>query len=373
MVGRRTTIGQKKHRKKLVEDEMARENKKRFGLGWGKTGKWRFDFSFCFLFFIASFLAIFPSIIFAQSDAPISFTKEEIAFFKWGTSETEVKLSTGGISQRAKKNSKPEKTVLNQYRWANTFRMDGNDNLYFNGGNGFIFVVSPDGNSIKTISIEKTGGFSTVDEMGNVYSFFHKKGEPLGFILTRPDGTQENYADFDLGHVENGIAYEKKEKGDRAVTIFNNNNTPEKKPPLLFPKLTSNQTEADFEKDFVTGTFTFDTAKINKHLEKINKRIDNEKVQIKLGFNNDQNFMGVDDDENFYFKICTHESTAIYTPCKAAYVAIYSSRSLKLAEVPIEKNYFDGQCGPTDIDIHGNIFEMVAFQDGIHIYKWAKN
>jgi hypothetical protein len=117
---------------------------------------------------------IYPAMIFAQSDSPITFTKKEIAFIKYGNGEKETS-------------------------WGRSFiQIDGNDNVYFYNGNGQLLVVSSNGKSIKVMDGKKITNLRIIDAEGNIYSPVYKKGSPPGFVMTKPDGTQTEYPNFDL-------------------------------------------------------------------------------------------------------------------------------------------------------------------------------
>jgi len=206
------------------------------------------------------------SLAFCQSASDsISFTKKEIAFFKWGTGEKEVKLTK----------------TAEVFSWPRALRIDGSDNLYFSAGNGHIFIVSPNGNSIKSISNQKMGGLGDVDEDGDMYSGYKEEGKLTGLLVIGPDGTQTVYKNFILRNVENGVAYPMNfpdAKGIEPITFFKNDDKPEKLPPRLFHIQGG---EEDYEKTS-PNTYVLHTEKINKHLKKINRHLDVDKIQIKI-------------------------------------------------------------------------------------------
>lgn len=254
--------------------------------------------------------------------------------------------------------------------WPRQLIIDGDDNIYLNGGNSQIFIIAPDGSSVKTISSKKTGGLASVDENGNIYGFYNPEGEPSGFIVTKPDGTQNVFKNFKLSLVENGVAYDL--QNNKAITIANNDDKPEKLPPRL---LKIYKGENDFEKKSY-DSFVIFSKKINEHLKKINRQIDTDEVRIKVEEDNGlpvfADLLGVDDNENFYF-LCGYTLQSSSLPWEKAYVMVYSQTSQKLAEVPIDLDYFDKHVSGIALDIYGNFFQLLASEDGIHILKWAKN
>jgi len=114
-----------------------------------------------------------PGLVFAQSNSPITFTKKEIAFIKYGKGEKETSWH------------------------GNSIQIDGNDNVYFYNGNGQMLIVSSDGTSIKVMDDKKIINLRVIDAEGNIYSPIYKKGSPPGFVMTKPDGTQTEYPNFD--------------------------------------------------------------------------------------------------------------------------------------------------------------------------------
>lgn len=315
------------------------------------------------------FLGFLSASAFCQTSSdPISFTQKEIAFFKWGNGGNEVVLikdesenSYHGPDLGGKKYT---------YRWPSKIEMDGNDNVYFYAGAGRIFMIPFDGSSIKTISAQKTGGLGCVDETGNIYGGYVKKGESAGFTLTRPDGTQKTYKNFYLGYEENGIVYDTVH--NKSLTITGNGNNPEKFPPHLF----SGKDGKDYEIKFPNSFFAIFTEKINKHLKKINRRIDSGKIQIKLekkeGFWPLADLIGVDDNCNSYI-LCCYAGENYDAPYKKAYVMVYSKTGQKISEIPIELDYFNKHVSGIKLDIQGNVFQMHASEDGLHIIEWVKN
>jgi sugar lactone lactonase YvrE len=242
--------------------------------------------------------------------------------------------------------------------------VDGNGNLYFLDrcrDDKRIFVVSADGQSIKTIEFDKTGGIADVDEDGNIYGL--KLG---GFILTRPDSTQQTSDNFNFFEVVDGVAYDRMHQ--HAVTIADHGNEPEKLTPHLFAP--------DIRYKYL-NSFTIRTSKINAHLKKINRHLDVDSIQIKVDSRSDlgyADFIGVDDDGHAY---CLYSYTLnnISGPFEEADVVVYSQFGQEIGRIQLPLRYFDKQIDVNDLalDIHGNLFQMLASEDGIRILKWIKN
>lgn len=321
------------------------------------------------VFFISAFLIFLPSFTFGQTNLSISFKKTEIASFKWGQEEREVGILKReraniyrGIDQGGKKDN---------YYWSRFLRIDGNDNIYFlDGWNKRIFIISADGTSIRTVNTKKTGGLATVDALGNIYGAYYKKGESLGFILTRPDGTQTVYKNFHLNFEENGVVYDL--ENNRSLTIMDNGNNPEKLPPHLM----TIKGEVDLQNNS-PDSFTIYTEKINKHLKKINRYVSTNKIQIKFEDKKDirafGELIGIDDDGNSYF-LCSYTAGGSSDPWKEAYIVVYSESGQKLSEIELDLDYFNKQISSNELalDVYGNVFQMLASEDGIHILKWSK-
>jgi hypothetical protein len=272
------------------------------------------------------------------SSTPISFTKKEIVFLNWGSGENEVKLIKNeepniyhGIDQGGKKYT---------YLWPDDLKLDGNGNLYFSDWNKRVFIISPDGRSVKTISAEKTGGLLVVDEEGNIYGSRHKKGESTYFILTKPDGTQQIYKDFFPSYEENGVVYDR--FVNKALTILNNGEKPEKFPFQFFTD------ENEIERGQHNDSFSIRTEKINKHLKKIYKKINSEKIQINIEDKTVGNlrtrpiadFMGVDEHADFYFFCKYSIGPGIEAPWGEADVMVFSQTGQKIGEIPIMLDEF---------------------------------
>lgn len=356
------------------ENGMELKNKDRFRRG-------RVNSSLAPLLLIFGLILDFmPGIVSAQSNAPISFTKKEIAFFKWGTGGDDVKLNkTQATHIKVEKNThnivRSEETTT--ISWPRNLEMDGDDNIYFRGGMNQIFVVTVDGKLEKKIDVRDKGGLWRVDGDGNIYIPYSEKNGQAGFHLIKPDRTQTDYKDFDFSYQENGIAYDI--RNNRSITITGNDNKPEKLPPHLLsrPKSKFGPAILDFEKTSY-GSFIIYTKKINDHLKKINRKIDEDKIELKIKTEKDLGFpmelMGIDDNGDFYF-LCAYPASTLYGPWNKATVMIYSKAGQQLAEVPIEIDYFDKQVRGSElaIDIHGSIFQLWASEDGVHILRWAKN
>lgn len=312
--------------------------------------KWQKVILISILFLSFSYIFAFGQ----TSSAPISFTKKEVAFFKWGEIDKKNPIS--------KEYSRFYPKVLH---------IDGYDNLYFVTEQSQIFIVPSDGSPVKKNSLGKAGGVFIVDEEGNCYSSYYKKGEPWGFILTKPDGSQTEYKNFNLDFEENGIIYDL--KNNKALTITDHGTKPEKLPPRLF--ITKGETNLKIN---YPNSFTIYTEKINKHLKKINRRIDSDKIRIKIEEKNDvkalANLIGIDDDGNSYF-FCAYQSQVRDGPWNEADVMVYSQKGQKIAEIPLELNFYDKQAFYKEVvsNIRGDIFQMWASEDGVHISKWTKN
>ncbi len=329
------------------------------------VNNWQKVISISILFFVFS-----NSLAFSQtSSAPISFTKKEIGFYKWGVGSDEVGLQKNesdniyhGMNLGGKKYT---------YHWPRILKIDGNDNVYFlDSFNKKIFIISADGGLIKTIGMEKTGGFVLADEEGNVYGLNLEEGKGSGFILTKPDGTREVFKNFNFSYEKNGIVYDL--KNNKALTITDNGDKPEKLPPQ----------NLDVEKKD-RDSFVIDTKKINEHLRKINRRIDSDKVVIriekklvgKFHVRPLTNLIGVDDNGNFFFFCRYSVGPGIEDPYEEADVMVYSQTGQKISEIPISLDSFNKQTSQNEIqlDIRGDVFQMWANEDGMHILKWTKH
>jgi len=306
--------------------------------------------------------------VFAQSNSTISFTKKEIAFFKWGEGDNQIRLKKGHSHHNGQATTEE---VNVQYYWPRDLKIDGTDDVYIQDGKGHTFIISSVDGSVKTVNV---GGFRAVDEAGNMYSLYYVAGEPYGLIVTKPDGTQKIYKNFDMKYEENGIAYDL--NNNKAITIFDNGDQPEKLPPQLFSRWLSKNYDGDFKKE-ANNLFSISTKKINKHLKKINRRIDSDQIQIKIEKKNsaavEAYLLGVDDDGESYFLCGYRESIHLTSPWSDIYVRVYSQAGVKIAEIPIDSDYFDKHVSGFALDIHGNFFQMLASEDGMHILKWIKN
>ena len=315
------------------------------------------------------FSFFYSSLALCQSTSDsISFSKKEMAFIKWGQDKNEF-----GFLRRESKNTYQGIDLGGKketYYWSRLLKLDGNDNVYvLDGWNKQIFIVSPD-DAIKTIGSEKTRGLITVDAFGNIYGS-NKKGEPQGFTVTKPDGSQKVYRNFNLNFEENGIVYDLKNK--KTLNIADVGDQIEKLPPHLL----SDHDQVDFEKK-TSDSFVIYTKKINKHLAKINRKIEADTIQIKIeGKNGSPSYLdliGVDDDGNSYF-LCGYGTGNISAPWSDAFLTVYSQEGRKLAEISLDLDYFNKQIDGNELalDVHGNIFQMLASEDGVRILKWSKN
>lgn len=294
-------------------------------------------------------LSFFPTLILAQSDSSVSFTKKEIAFFKWGVGEKETEWHSTAI------------------------RIDGNDDVYFYNGNGQVLIVSSDGASIKAMDGKKIANLWAVDGEGNIYSsVYNKRDKSSGFVITKPNGNQTEYKNFNLCYVENGIAYD---CSGNAITITDIDDGPEKLPPTLL----SIKGEVDFE-ELSDHSVIIHTEKINKHLKKINRHIDAGKIKIKFEVKNrfwpfNTNLIGIDDKGNFYFLCGYTHGPHFEDPWKEAYIMVYSTTGKKISEIKLDLDFYGQQTSDNELklDIHGNIYQSWTSEDGLHILKWVRN
>jgi hypothetical protein len=322
------------------------------------------------------FFIFINSLAFSQSSPnSVTFTKKEIAFFKWGDGPNEVGITKHEEEDIVQGTDAGDKIVT--YEWPRGLDIDGNDNLYFGNGNGQIFIISSEDGSVKTISWKKTGGLWMVDGDGNIYARSFNKGKQPGFILTRPDGSQRIYQNFDFCYVENGVAYNLKK--DESITITDKGDKPEKLPPSLLD-VSVGKNDSDKKYQDTSLTFIIGVEKINKHLKKINRQLNVNKIQVsiekKKGLGLLSDLFGVDDDGNSYF-LCSYLAGKLAKSNQesSAYIMVFSQTGKKLAEIPIQPDYFDQQNSTNEfkLDIHGNIFQMLALADGMRIIKWQKN
>jgi len=325
-------------------------------------------------FFLITITLLFSASVFAADSEKISFTKKEIAFFKWGSGEYEVGLSKNESPNILHGQDLGGKKVV--YDWFRRMELDGSDNIYFANGNGQIIIVSSDGHVRETISMEKTGGLKDVDDVGDIYGNYFKKGEPTGFIITKPDGTQTVYKNFMFGGIENGIVYPlrvKEMEGKAPITVFLNKDTPVGNLPR---SLMSPLEQMDFDNpDY--HTFIIHTEKLNKRLKARNRKIDVDKISIKTEPKGRwwpiNHLIGLDDDGDSYILCEYSNSSTREGPEFEADVMVYSQNGQKIIEVPIGLDYFDKHISSLKTDIEGSVFQMWANKDGIHILKWTKN
>ena len=332
------------------------------------------------------FFSFAGQLVFGQSSSSVGFTKREIAFFKWGNGDKEIgrKIETREDYEKKyktfdKKTGLPEPTPILSVSeknkivrfWGPTqLKLDGNDNVYLSDTiNKRIFLVSPDGTTIRPVYSE-SGGYFDVDEVGDIFKNYYKRDDS-GFICIHPDGRQDIYKNFDLSHVDNGIAYDQKK--NQTIKIYDNGNKPEKLPVHRI----------DF-KEIYSPAFTgliIDARKINKHLQKINRRVDVDKIRVKFeerkGLGTEKKFLGVDDNGNsyilyrFYKKIFHADHNQTLEVC----VVVYSPNGLILFRLPVDIDPYEspGFDHLLAINIRGDIFHAWESGDGVHIYKWIKN
>jgi len=278
------------------------------------------------------------------SSAPIIFTKKEIAFFKWDYFKRDGKDYGIFIPK-----------VLS---------IDGDDNLYFLYSNLLVYVVPADGKTVKTIDWGNMGGLAFVDENGNLYSrIFNKKGETAGFILTKPDGSKIEYKN--VSSVKNGIAYDASKQ--KSITITDEGDKPERLPAQL------HWTGDSYHREYIIFT-----DKLNAHLKKINRHIDQDKIQINIKVKDNLHppvdLIGVSDDCDTYFFV-PFQSQVRDGPWDEADVWVYSPHGQKIAEIPLELDFFSKQTFNKEvlINIHGDVYQMWVSQEGVHITKWVKD
>jgi hypothetical protein len=337
------------------------------------------------------FFGIFYSLGFSQSTSDaISFTKREIAVFKWGDGPQKVGIGVINAedAKRDIQNHKdieeetgeaiPNSTELkagSTYFPQTEIRIDGNDNVYFTDGiHHRTFIVSADGKLIKTIPFETTGGFYTVDESGDIYGDYYKKGEPLGLIVTKPDGKKDVYKNYDFRYVENGIAYDMKGK---ALTITDNGDKPEKLPPRLMSFTFRKEDEGN-----ILGwnsVLKVTAGKINNHLKKINRRLDVNEITIKIEqkekLTGEGSVLGADDVGNIYVLSTYKNGIGPHSTVIEGYIDVYSPQGERLDRIsePSCIGNYQGDPQHFAIDIRGNVFEILTSDDGVHIIKWVKN
>jgi hypothetical protein len=318
------------------------------------------------LFFVFS-----PSEFFGGSipSAP-NFTKKEIAFFKWGQANENINLK---VEERQKVNSGTrEATISKSFYWPRYFKMDGNDKIYFDNWNGQILVLSDEGQVIKSLDTEKTGNLFDVDGGGNLYGGYNKKNKKIGFIRTKPDGSQVIYNNFILNRVENGVAYPFHGVGNNKnepITFYDVSNKPKTLPPSYY-----------YLKQTKYGSLSIPTKNINDYYASNHKMITGTNIRITIPEMDGEvpyyHLFGITEDGLCYF-FCGYQKkyTPPSNPWDRAYVLIFSSIGKLIEKIPVETDYFDGQilAGEMSVDIHGNFYQMLALKDGVHFIKWELN
>ncbi len=334
------------------------------------------------LFTIPIYLFLLSLALAQSTSGSISFSKKEIAFFKWGNGTNEIghKIETKedrlknkpvdidketGLPEPTPILSAEEKKIINRYWGITLIRLDGNDNIYLSDPtNHRMFFIKSDGKVIR--SINNAGvGFFYVDEAGDVINPYFKRDDS-GFICTHPDGTQTVYKYFDFGYLNNGIVYDQARK--KAITILDNGDKAEK---------FAVGGEVKYDKNF---GLIISTQDLNKHLRKINKHIDRDSIGIKFeeekGFYHWQEFLGFDDDGNAYvlWGFPNHNASHV-NQLNDAFVGVYSPEGSNLAKVPFDIDYYK----PDDltrnlfvINSRGDIYQAWESDDGVHIFKWVK-
>lgn len=317
----------------------------------------------CLLFVAFEF---FCSTAFAQE---ITFTKKEIAFFQWGNGNNEIANSSQNPQTKVAhyKVYKGTKTPVPVVPEKNTntistyLKIDGSDNVYVSDPFHHRVFVIPSGESeIRVIKNASTYG---VDEAGDIISALSYKDGLSDFECIKPNGERVVYKNFALGIVENGVIHEA--NGKQPITILDIGDKPEKLPPSLFSEV-ENETHAGFD---------LKTEKVNKHLKKINHKIDGEKIHLswetKKGFIANGYIQGVDDLGNIYVMVIYYRGWIRPDTETQGFLFIYSPTGEILSKVPLEKNMNVGLSIP--IDVHGNFFTSVSSENGVHVFKWEKN
>ena len=316
-------------------------------------------FVFCFI----------PSLILAQtSSAPISFTKKEIAFFKWGDGEKEIgrhrPTARGVIHKINKKTGKEEPSLNVSDESINSvslnMKVGGIDKIYLRDSyHRRIFIIPTSGGSISVIN---NANLYAVDKNGEIISVVSYKDGLADFECIKSTGERAEHKNFklDLDSVEHGVVRDA--IGEKSVTLFVNDNKPEELPPDV---------SSDIENETNEG-FDLKTGKINKHLEKLNRKIGVNKVHIgwelKKGYVAMGYLEGVDDLGDLYVRVIYYEGWIRDDTKTESWFLIFSPQGKVLFRIPL-----DGilSTGPI-IDIHGNFFGCLSANDGVHIYKWEK-
>ncbi len=331
--------------------------------------------------------------LFAQSDSPVSFTKKEIAFFKWGDGSNEFGqgyITEKDVRKDIESNTATDKKIgvvvpgksdlkVGPVRSLITMLIDGENNIYLADSiHKRIIVVAPDGNVTKSIDKMRKGSEFDVDEFGNVFfDYIDEKEKMPNLVWVKPDGTRTEFKDNGLSWVVHGVAYNPYDR-KKSVTIMSIDDTkPEKLPPRLFG--------GSKDPDVGGGSRGMDLfvsyKNINRHLKKINRQIDVDHVRIKIEQKDKltswATVLGVDDNGNVY-TLCAYKNGPnlnTYYKVVEAYIDVYSPMGERLTRIP-DSSCLGGYAQTVSnfaIDIKGDIFHILESEDGVHIIEWVKN
>lgn len=335
---------------------------------------------------LTSLLLFLPIIAPAQSNAPISFTKKEIAFFKWGNGTNEVgmgSLSKTAIEEDARRHkiiNKKTGEVITETPVTQPgpfipeiiLRLDGEDNVYFSDSiHGRVFVVDSNGNVIRFVILKGAGRYFKVDEVGDVlFDYQENKGEKRNLVCVKPSGEKMVYKNFRLGRLEGGVAYDAYNK-NKAITIVKENGT--KELPIRDIPIKNLKTTNDIG-------FAINTDKIIEQLKKHGHQSEIKEIDVKLEKKENLspwwNVIGIDEAGNIYTLIYYKTiGSPMHAKVIESFIDVYSLEGVRQSRI-IEPSYL-GSLFPTPdhfaIDGQGNIFQILPSKDGVHIVKWVKN
>ncbi len=336
-----------------------------------KESRRRFESKFLFLnfslfkfrlFVAAVLILMIPcSLAFSQtSSGPISFTKKEIAFFKWGDGGNEIGNNNSAsplkATHKAHKGSNREENTSadsekNKFLVYTHLKIDGKDNVYVNDPfHNRVFVISPDGSEIRTVDHANT---HDVDEAGDIISFLTWKNAFSDYEIIMPNGQRTVYKHIkDPEIIENGIFHDA--DGKNAVTLFDVGNKTEKTSPKRFFGI-ENETHVGF--DLKTGT------------------TDSRKVHItydeKEGLTAKGDLLGLDDQGNYYVQVTYREMASQADSEIENVLVVYSPIGKILCRVSLESNF--QMSSGIILDKNGNFFIAISNKNGVYIYKWIKN
>jgi hypothetical protein len=257
---------------------------------------------------------------YCQSNSPISFTKKEILFSKWGSANNEVGFSKNVIEEvRVSDGLKTERIV---YQYPKDFGFDNDGNIYVNDKvNHRIQHFNEDGNFLKSNSNEKLGN------------------EVIG----------KNVTETEISQVSS---------------------------PL---RLVRNK---DFEYQLGAGEIKIKMSRINDLLSSLNKKTDYSDLSLpvieKKGLPEIE-VLGADNDGNiylFYQYYLKHMRGNPEQPeCTVEEdVYIYSPAGVLKNTIPLQMNAFSKDFdNPLKLKANGDLYDMWVSKEGIHVYKWVKN